>query len=657
MGLSLASEASVPVDLSQGNRRLAAIVFTDIVGYSALSQRDEALAIGLLDAHNSLIRMIVKRHGGREVKTIGDSFLIEFSSALEAVRFAVEAQGELRKSGTEGATEGVSVRIGVHVGDVVDRDGDLFGDAVNIASRIVRVAEGGEVCISGHVHDQVVNKVPYRLEKMPHQPLKNIELELEIYRVVLPWESGPVPAATVAANRIAVLPFTNISPDPNDGYFADGLTEELITALSEVRGLRVIARTSANRYRDATKSVDQIGRELGVSHLLEGSVRKAGNRIKVTAHLVDARSQEDVWSDMYEKDFADVFSIQSGIAASVVDSLKVRLLSTEKARIQTKETENVAAYVAYLKGRMLLREGTEKGVHLAREQFEFAIREDKDYAKAYAGMADSVMLLGDYLFSPIPQALEEARTCVKRALALDPNLAEARVSLANLLMYDYRFDEAEKEFRRALETNPSYATGHHWYSTCLQMFGRQKEAIGEVLQAEELDPLSSAITISTIYRLCGFASDEEIEKRIRKLEGIDPTSPLITEARMVHGFARKDWAGAMVHLRKMIERDPEDPFLDMDLAYLYAVTGRTEEAKQLVKKLERVPEDSRIRGQLLAFVYVGLGDFDRAFEWLRYALSKKEFFISWLRSNPLYASARSDPRFGDLMRSAGLPEG
>ena len=642
--------------MSQGNRRLAAIVFTDIVGYSALSQRDEALAISLLDAHNSLMRAVVNRHGGREVKTIGDSFLIEFPSALEAVRFAVEAQDELRKSGPEGDREGVTVRIGIHVGDVVDRAGDLFGDAVNIASRIVRVAEGGEICLSGHVHDQVVNKIPYKLERMPRQPLKNIELEMDIYKVVLPWESGPATAAAGVANRIAVLPFTNISPDPNDSYFADGLTEELTTALSEVRGLRVIARTSANRYRDATKSVEQIGRELGVSHVLEGSVRKAGNRVKVTAHLVDSRSQEDVWSDMYEKDLADVFSIQSGIAASVVGSLKVRLLSTEKARIQTKETENVTAYVAYLKGRMFLREGTEKGVHLAREQFEFAIREDGSYAKAYAGMADSVMLLGDYLFSPIPQAIEEASTCVKKALALDPNLAEARVSLANLLMYDYRFEEAEREFTRAIETNPSYATGHHWYSTCLQMFGRQQEAIGEVLQAEELDPLSSTITISTIYRLCGYARDEEVERRIRKLEEIDPASPLIEEAWMVYSFARKDWAGATAHLRKMIERDPEDPFLDMDLAYLYAVTGRGDEARQLAEKLKRVPEDSRIRGQLLAFVYVGLGDLDSAFEWLRYAASKKEFFISWLRSNPLYAPVRSDPRFRDLMRMVGLPE-
>lgn len=642
--------------MSQGQRQLAAIVFTDMVGYSALSQHDEALAIRLLDAHNSLMRAVLQRHRGREVKTIGDAFLIEFPSALEAVLFAVDAQEEFRKlGGTTDASERVSIRVGVHVGDVVRRDGDLFGDAVNIASRIVGVAEEGGICVSNHVRDQVVNKVKYRLEKVPPQPLKNIDLEVELYRVVLPWDNQAEVPSAGSAIRIAVIPFVNISPDPSDSYFADGLTEELISALSEVRELRVIARTSVNRYRNSSTSVDQMGRELRVSHLLEGSVRKSGNRVRVAAHLVDARSQEEVWSEIYEKDLADVFSIQSGIAASVVDSLRVRLLSTERARIEAKETKNVAAYVAYLKGRSLLREGTEKAAHLARKQFEYAIQEDKNYAKAYAGMADSVMLLGDYLFAPIPAALDEATKYVRKALALDPNLAEARVSLANLLMYDYRFDEAEKEFRKAIEANPSYATGHHWYSACLQTFGRFKEALDEVLQAEELDPLSSAITLSVIYRMRNWKMDEETEKRIRKLEEIDSGSPLIDEAKMVYAFSKSDWDAAEVHVRKMMERDPSDPYLDSDLAYLYAATGRREDAMKLAEKLKRVPEDARIKGQLLAFVYVGLGDIDSAFLWLNYAVAKKEEFISWVRSYPLFKPVQSDPRFSDLLRAANLP--
>jgi adenylate cyclase len=273
--------------MAQEQRRLAAIVFTDIVGYSAFSERNEALAMRLLDTHNSLVRRVVERHGGREVKTIGDSFLLEFPSALEAVRFAVEAQEEFRRSAHEWPSgEAISVRIGVHVGDVISRDGDLFGDAVNVASRIVEVAQGGEVCISGNVYDQVRNKVGVGMEKLSRQDLRGIESKVDLYLLVPQADTAEAPTLG-AANRIAVLPFANISPDPNDGYFAEGLTEELISELSGVKGLRVIARTSVERYKAAPKNARQIGAELKVSHLLEGSVRKAGNRIRVTAHLVD----------------------------------------------------------------------------------------------------------------------------------------------------------------------------------------------------------------------------------------------------------------------------------------------------------------------------------------------------------------------------------
>jgi adenylate cyclase len=641
--------------LAQENRRLAAIVFTDIVGFSSLSQRDEAGALRLLDSHNSAVRRVLSRNGGREIKTIGDSFLLEFQSALQAVKFAAEAQEELANPASWGGDSPVAVKIGIHVGDVIERGGDVIGDAVNIASRIVGVAEGGEICVSGHVRDQVLNKVPYEFERLPRQQLKNIDLEVDLYRVVTPTSGQQEVRTPQDGTRIAVLPFSNISPDPGDSYFAEGLTEELIAALSEVRGLRVIARTSVGHYRGTSKGVDQIGRELKVSHVLEGSVRKAGNRIRITASLVDTRSQEGLWSGNFEKDLSDVFSIQSGIAASVVDSLRVKLLSGERVRMESRETDNIAAYVAYLKGRSVMRTGTEEAAHRAQEQFELAIREDGAYAKAYAGKADSVMMLGDYLFTPMPVALEEAKKCVDKALALDPSLAEARVSLGSLLMYEYKFEEAEKEFRKAIELNPSYATGHQWYSSCLQTLGRIREAVEEVLQAEELDPLSPSITLSAIYRTRATSTDEETERMVRKLEEIDPGSPLVDEARMVTRFTKKDWPRALFYLKRMIQRDPADPYLDANLAYICAATGKREEALELVEKLKRVPEDARIKGQLLAFAYFGLGDVDSAFEWWRYAASMKETFFGWIRSFPLFEGMRSDPRYAALLKSVNLP--
>jgi len=642
--------------MTQEQRRLAAIVFTDIVGYSTFSEQNEALAMRLLDTHNSLVRGVMERHSGREVKTIGDSFLLEFPSALEAVRFAIDAQDEFRKSAQEGPSgEAVSVRIGVHVGDVINRDGDLFGDAVNIASRIVEVAQGGQVCISGNVYDQVRNKVGVGMERLPSQKLRGIESKVDLYLLVPRAETSVEAPAPSSANRIAVLPFANISPDPNDGYFAEGLTEELISQLSGVQGVRVIARTSVERYKAAPKNAKQIGAELKVSHLLEGSVRKAGNRIRVTAHLVDTESQEEVWSDRYEKDLVDVFSIQSDIASRVAESLKVRLVDAERDRMHSKETESVAAYVAYLKGRSLLRAGTERSAHLARQQFELAIKGDENYAKAYAGMADTSVALGDYLFSPVPKALEEANKYVRKALSLDPDLAEARVSLGSLLLFDYRFADAERELRKAIETNPSYALGHYWYALCLQCFGRREEAVQQSLIAEGLDPLSSSVALTAFYRLINIGKFEEAKKRISKLEEIDRESPLVDEALMVYNFRTRDWDAAMLPLRRMIERDPADPYLDMDLAYIYAMTGRRDEALKLAEKLKMVPEDQRIRGQLLALVFIGLGDLDSALDWIAYGFSKKEFFVSWMRGDPLFEPVRKDQRFRDLLKSVGLP--
>ena len=464
--------------MSEGHRRLAAITFTDIVGYTALAERDESLALRLLERHNVLLRTIVKQHQGREVKALGDAFLLEFDSALEAVLCAIEIQSALdEQNSVAPENETIEVRIGIHVGDVVHRDGDVFGDAVNLASRIMEIAEAGGVCVSEQVYAQVGRKIQYPAVRLAEQSLKNVEHPITLYKLVLSKRKESSRELSKIPGRIAVLPFENISPDPGDSYFADGLTEEMISVLSEVRGLRVIAKTSVNTYKATTKSVTQVGHDLKVGFVIEGSVRKAGNKIRVNAQLVEVESQERVWSNHYDRDLGDIFSIQSDIAKRVADSLEVTLLAGEIARIDRKETENPVAYVAYLKGRTLLSERTETSLRRAKEQFEIAIREDAAYAKAYSGLADTYMILGDYLFAPVPTSLEEAKRHIDRALELEPDLAEARVSLAFYLTYDYNFSEAEKHFKRAIALNPSYAVAHHWYASCLETLGRRARGV------------------------------------------------------------------------------------------------------------------------------------------------------------------------------------
>jgi adenylate cyclase len=642
--------------LSQEERRLAAIVFTDMVGYSSLAQSDESLALELLEKHNSLLRSQLAQHQGREVKTIGDAFLLEFESALEAVLCAVKIQSAFRdQNALAKENERIRLRIGIHVGDVIRRGGDVFGDAVNIASRIVNFADIGGICISEQVYAQVRNKIRYEAVEIPSQHLKHIEQPMNLYQILLPWERKESVTTVSKGKRIAVLPFANISPDPNDSYFADGLTEELISALSEVQGLRVIARTSINRYREASKNVAQIGNELDVSFLVEGSVRKSGNKIRVSAQLIDVESQEHIWSNQYDRDLEDIFSIQSDIAKQIVDSLKVTLLKDERRRIEKKDTENLAAYVAYLKGRTMFQNRTEKAMKAAREQFELAIREDPEYARAYAGLADIHMLLGDYLFAPLPASLNEAKRNIEKALELDPDLPEAHVSLAYFLQYDYKFGEAQKEFERAIELNPSYATAHHWFAGCLEAFGYLDKALEEALLAEELDPLSSAITLSVFYRCIEDGRYDEALKRIKKLQEIDPTSPMVNEALMAYNFARRDWDNALSYLRKMIEEDPTDPYLDADSAYIYAATGKKDEALKLVEKIKLVPDSARTKGALIAFVYSGLDDLDECFRWLEYAFDSREIFFGWVRSYPLLKKVREDKRFSRLLERASLP--
>jgi adenylate cyclase len=638
-------------------RRLGAIMLTDIVGFTSAAQSNEKLALKLLDEHRQLLRPVFSRHGGWVVKTIGDAFLVEFSSAVKAVECAVEVQRRMMDWNlAQLPGDRLTVRIGVHVGEVVEVEKDIYGDAVNIASRVVKLAEPGGICVTQHVRDLIANKVDLKLERFEGQQMKNVLLPIEVYRVVVPWlPSAKGDSGNPQRTRLAVLPLRNVSPDPTDEYFAEGLTDELISTLSKISGLNVISRTSVAKYKGTPKTVGEIARDLRAGSIVEGSVRKSGDRIRISVQLVDPENDQHLWSETYDRQVGDVFAIQSDIAKQVAESLKVELLKPEERRIAKKETLSDAAYVAYLKGRVLLHDRTEGAIKGAREQFELAIREDPKYAKAYAGLADTHLLLGDYLFAPYPESISTAMSLVRKALELDPDVAEAHVSLANILMYDYRFGEAENEFRLGISLNPSYASGHHWYSVCLRHFGRYDEAFRELKLAEELDPLSSAILLSSIYAMSSRGLEDEVNERLDRLERIDQSSPLVAEAHMAVHFRRREWEKARFYLRKMREMDPTDPYLDANEGYIHAVLGEREEAHSCIEKLKAVPENAGIKGTLLAFVYAGLGELDECFTWLDFAFEMKEQFISFFRTFPLFREVRSDPRFNKILERARLP--
>jgi len=315
-------------------------MYTDMVGYTALGQRDESLSLALVDEQRKLLRPIFNRHNGKEIKTMGDAFLVEFPSALDAVRCAYDIQRATREFNfSVSAEKGIHLRTGLHLGDVVESQGDISGDAVNVASRIEALAEDGGVCLTRQVYDHVAGKFELQMTSLGLKPLRNVSSPIEVFKIDMPWERSAIAEGpTFPANRIAILPFASFSLDPNDGFLADGMTDEIISTVSGIGGLSVISRTSVTGYKGTTKKVEEIGRELKVGSILEGSFKKAGNRIRVTAQLIDVAGDRHLWAQSYDRELNDVLAVQSDVAKQVADALKVRLLPNEKSALEKKAT-------------------------------------------------------------------------------------------------------------------------------------------------------------------------------------------------------------------------------------------------------------------------------------------------------------------------------
>src|SRR5438046_2532735 len=499
-------------------RKLAAIMFTDMVGYSALSQRDEKLAQELLEEHRRVLREIFPRFNGTEIKTIGDAFLVEFGSALEAAQCAIEIQRTLAKRDADApADRQIQVRIGVHIGDVVHRGGDVYGDGVNIASRIEPVAGPGGICVSMDVERQIRNALEAHFEKLAPTELKNISVPMDLFRIVLPWEqrAKAEPAKTsvsvrlfpsshlvwvgaivlavvgsgwwlvqqslrtkntltprqseaatnlVSQKSIAVLPFENLSRDPDNAYFADGIQDEILARLSKIADMKVISRTSTQKYKSAPNNLREIAKQLGVANILEGSVQKTGDQVRVNVQLINALKDAHLWADIFDRKLTDIFAVESDIAKTIADTLQARLTGTEKEMIAAKPTSDTAAYELYLKGRSLWRQRTGDNIPKAIAFYEQAVARDPNYALAYAGLAEAYVSLPFYTAVTPRDAYPAAKTEALKALQLNDKLAEAHTVLALLLCYtDFDMAGSVSQFQRAIALNPNHATNNQWF--------------------------------------------------------------------------------------------------------------------------------------------------------------------------------------------------
>jgi len=636
--------------LAQNERRLAAIMFTDIVGYTALTQKDEALSMSLLEEHRALVRGFFPRHNGREVKTIGDAFLVEFGSALEAVRCAYDIQQSLHELNDSRPADGkIQLRIGIHLGDVIHSQGDVYGDAVNIASRIEPLATPGGICISEEVQRQVRNKLEFPMVSLGAKELKNVSEGVEVYRMVMPWESEVQPAQ-LDKNRVAVLPFASMSPDPNDEYFADGLTEELIDKLCQVKGLEVLARTSVMNYKKKEKNAAQIGRELKAGALLEGSVRKAGNRIRVTAQLINANTEGHLWSSHYDKDLDDIFAVQSDIAEKVAGELQVRLVQEERRSLEKRPTESTEAYTYYLQGMELLRERTEPSIRQAVTIFEKATSIDPSFAKAITGIAECYWALVNDGYESHEKFTPKAELLVSKALQLDPGLAEAHAILGYIGFLEDNVQKGTMEAKKAISLNPSLADAYWVLSNVAFLKQDKEEGMSALETCYRLDPIRPQYIewLGDFYFYMG--REDNALQHWEKTAQFAPSATyrVMTEYYLCKGDLEK----AKETFSNAEKLEPTSNWLPWMRGFIAARTGDRDGAMRSIKELEsRWASTSTLND--IAFVYYALGDLDSYFAYIDKATDQHVMRYRYVIYNPLFAKSREDPRYQAVLDKLG----
>jgi adenylate cyclase len=690
------------------HRKLAAIMFTDMVGYSALAQRDDKLALELLEEHRLFVREIFPRFNGTEIKTIGDAFLIEFNSALEAAQCAIEIQRTLAKRNHDvTADRRIELKIGIHIGDVVHRGGDVYGDGVNIASRIEPLAGAGGICVSMDVERQIRNALEARFEKLAPTELKNISVAMDLFRIVLPWERQTASAAkseirspkseigarplsssritwSVAAifallaigigwwwttlprknpaspstnapiTSLAVLPFKNYSGEPNQEYFADGMTDLLTTELGGIGALTVKSHQSALKFKGSTKSMPEIGQELHADAIVEGSVLRDGNQVTINVQLIEAPTDRHIWAKKFEGDVTNIFKMRNAVVEDIAREIKTTISPEQSSRLSSASTANPAALQEYLLGRQSWFRQTEKGFAEALEHFNRAKEIDPNFALAWAGIADTYWSAADATISP-NEAKAKAKAAAQRALELDDSLAEAHAALASLnIAVEFQWAESETEFQRAIQLKPNYAAAHWQYGWLLAFLGRLDEALTEMQRAVELDPLSAVMTTD----LCvPYLLKKDYDKAIaqcRKALELDPSFFLPHFALGSIELHGANYPKAIEEFR-MVQAMETQPIATGYLGYAYAMNGQRDKALEILKELNQLAASRFVTPFCQALVYLGLRDDNKAMDWLEKAYDERSFWLLWLKVDPLFHPLRSDPRFQALYKKMNFP--
>ncbi len=637
------------------SRQLAAIMFIDMAGYTAMMQEDEALTLLLRNKLQKKLEEEVRRYHGRILDFRGDGALCSFTSTIEAVRAAVALQLDMQVAPI------VPLRIGMHTGDVIFSENNIYGDGVNIASRLESFALPGSIFISGKVYDDVKNQKDIQTISLGKYALKNVKEEVEIFAVSNPGIKIPHTASLegkgekVQPECVLVLPFVNMSSDPDQEYFSDGLTEEIISNLSRLKEIKVISRTTSMKYKGTNKDIKTIGLETDSDYIMEGSVRKHGNNLRITAQFVHAVRDIHLWAETYSGTMDDIFDIQEKVSVKIVEALRMQLTHDEKDTLRKHYTDNTEAYQLYLQGRFFWKKRNEDGLKTAIRFFEKAIEKDPDYALAWAGLADTYSLMGEYTCISRRELFPKQMAAVQKALEIDNRLGEAHISLAvSLMLNEWDWKNSEKEFELGIELNPNYATGHHWYAELLMFIGKTEEALQEFSIAVELDPVSQGILKDKgIYYYYTRQYDKAIDMGLITLE-LDPNFVPAHRLLSLAYQGKEMFDEAIAENHRWGELTGNKAKTDVALAQIYAAAGRKNDAEKIMEKVEKdiILTGNDYRG--VALVYVELAEYNMAFEWLEKSYKRHEESLCSLKIDPKMDPLRSDPRFDVLLKKIGL---
>jgi TolB-like protein/class 3 adenylate cyclase/Tfp pilus assembly protein PilF len=667
-------------------RQLAAILFTDIVGYTHLMQTDEKKAVAALKHYNTTLEKWVTQHGGRVANYYGDGSLCIFTSATSAVQCAVDIQKKLRQEPV------VPLRIGLHIGEVIFEKDKAIGDGVNIASRIQSLGQENTILISADIHDKIKNNSTFSTKSLGHFDFKNINKPMEVFALsndglMVPERkklTGKVKPDNlvrkyvyillstiiigIAASHlyplvfpgdpksnvekdIAVLPFSDLSQTQDQEYFSDGLTEDIITQLAKIKSFKVTSRTSIMKYKNNKKSLKEIGNELGATIILEGSVQKSGDKVRITAQLINALTDEHLWAETYDRTLDDIFAIQTDIATQIANALKASLSVEEAQGLSKKYTSNSEAYQLYLQGRYEWNKRLEAPVRKSIAYFKKAIEKDSTYALAYAGLGDAYLMLGVYSALHPDESFPVGKLYAEKALQLDPTLAEAYATLIDIhIHYDWDADAAENYFQKAVASNPEYANAYHWHSEVYDMRRQFDKAIEESRKALSHDPYNITINIQLGQNFIYAGQYQRSVEQLQKTLTFDSTQAMVHYNMGIAYVGLNQLDKALHYFQKAADLGQGNTRLIAALGFAKAGFGKKMEAKRIYDGLLHDYKTRYIPAYDLATLSVGLGNEEKAMMHLQQAYTDHEPWMPFIGMNPLFNSLKGNPEFQSLVQ-------